>query len=174
MRSLRDGASKKIGTFGKLSREAIDAVGCKGKLYMVNVKGACAKEGVVYDVNSDGWLEMAGGMLSGWRGPAASLDEETIFMVDESKGVLRKYDDLMEVWVDILENEMLKGAEHIAAGGGRVCVLCCGGGRVLVVDVVSPPPPRWWVLDTPIGDRVLALHILPRMCPPELQSAEVV
>lgn len=164
MRSLRD---------GKLSREAIDAVGSRGKLYMVNVKGACAKEGVVYDVNSDGWSEMAEGMLGGWRGPAAAMDEETIYMVDESKGVLRKYDDLMEVWVDILENDMLKGAENIAAGGGRVCVLRGGGVGILVVDVVLMPP-RLWVVDTLTGHQVLALHILPRMCPPEFQSLVVV
>ncbi|KVI12365.1 F-box/kelch-repeat protein SKIP25-like [Cynara cardunculus var. scolymus] len=160
MRSLRD---------GRFSREAIDAVGCKGKLYMVT----CAKEGVVYDVNSDGWSEMAEGMLGGWRGPAAAMDEEMIYMVDESKGVLRKYDDLMEMWVDVLENDMLKGAEHIAAGGGRVCVVRGGGGGILVVDVVSSPR-RLWLLDTLAGHQVLALHILPRMCSPEFQSPVVI
>ncbi|KAI3772989.1 hypothetical protein L6452_04185 [Arctium lappa] len=164
MRSLRD---------GKLSREAIDAVGCRGKLYMVNVKGACAKEGVVYDVDSDGWSEMAEAMVGGWRGPAAAMDEEVIYVVDELQGVLRKYDDVMEVWVDVLENGMLKGAEHIAAGGGRVCVVGGGGDGILVVDVVSSPP-RLWVVETLAGHRVLGLHILPRMCPPEFQSPVVV
>ncbi|KAI3801075.1 hypothetical protein L1987_29176 [Smallanthus sonchifolius] len=156
----------------KFSREAIDAVGCRGKLYMVNGKGACGKEGVVYDVNSDEWSPIQEGMLVGWRGPAAAMDEEMIYVVDEPKGVLRKYDDVMEVWVDVLEDEMLKGAEHIAAGGGKVCVVRGGGVGILVVDVVSSPP-RLWVVDTPAGQQVLGLHILPRMCPLEFQSPEL-
>ncbi|KAL4571975.1 hypothetical protein LXL04_018743 [Taraxacum kok-saghyz] len=158
---------------GRLCREAIDAVGCKGKLHMVNMKGSCGKEGVIYDVNSDEWAEMPVGMLDGWRGPAAAMDEETIYMVDESEGVLKKYDESMEVWMNVLEDDMLKGVEHIAAGGGRVCVVRSGGVGILVVDVVSPLP-RLWVLDTPAGEEVLALHILPRMCPPEFQSPVVV
>ncbi|KAI3514579.1 hypothetical protein L1887_13118 [Cichorium endivia] len=158
---------------GRLCREAMDAVGCKGKLYMVNMKGPCGKEGVVYDVNSDGWSEMPAGMLDGWRGPAAAMDEETIYMVDESEGVLKRYDEAMEVWMNVLEDDMLKEAEHITAGGGRVCVVRSGGVGILVVDVVSPRP-GLWVLDTPSGQEVLALHILPRMCPPEFQSPVVV
>ncbi|KAK9055711.1 hypothetical protein SSX86_026796 [Deinandra increscens subsp. villosa] len=150
----------------KFSREAIDTVGCRGKLYMVN-----GKEGVVYDVNSEEWSQMPEVMLDGWRGPAAAMDEETIYMVDELKGVLRKYDDATEVWVDVLEDERLKGAGHIAAGGGRVCVVRSGGVGILVVDVVASPP-RLRVLDTPVGQQVLGLHILPRMCPPEFESSE--
>ncbi|KAK1420560.1 hypothetical protein QVD17_22252 [Tagetes erecta] len=146
----------------KFSRDAIDAVGCKGKLYMVN-----GKEGVVYDVNSDEWSAMPEGMVGGWRGPAAAMDEETLYMVDETKGVLRKYDDAMDMWVDVVKDEMLKGAEHIAVGGGRVCVVSGGGVGILVVDVVASPP-ELRVLDTPVGQQVLGLHILPRMCPAEV------
>ncbi|PWA78511.1 KAR-UP F-box 1 [Artemisia annua] len=119
----------------KFSREAIDAVGVNGKLYMVN-----GEEGAVYDVNMDTWTDMPAEMLAGWRGPAAAMDEEVIFMVDEIKGVLRKYDDVMKVWVDVLEDERLIKAEHIAAGGGRVCVARGGGVGILVVDVVASTP----------------------------------
>ncbi|KAD3068566.1 hypothetical protein R6Q59_017411 [Mikania micrantha] len=159
------GVWKKMKSLGdvKFSRDAIDAVGCRGKLYMVT-----GKEGVVYDVNSDEWSTLPEGMMGGWRGPAAAMEEETIYMVDELKGVLRKYDNVMDVWVDVLEDERLKGAKHIAAGGGRVCVVRCGGVGILVVDVVSSPP-RLWVVDTPAGQQLLGLHILPRMCPPEFQ-----
>ncbi|KAH0741246.1 hypothetical protein KY290_034289 [Solanum tuberosum] len=77
---------------GKFSREAIEAVGWRGKLCMVNVKGDAAKEGIIYDVGSDTWQEMPEGMLVGWRGPVAAMEEEVIYTVDESKGALRKYD----------------------------------------------------------------------------------
>ncbi|XP_060179622.1 F-box/kelch-repeat protein SKIP25-like isoform X2 [Lycium barbarum] len=146
---------------GKFSREAIDAIGWKGKLCMVNVKGDAAKEGIIYNVGNDTWQEMPEGMLVGWRGPAVAMAEETIYMVDESKGALRRYDEERDVWVEIVENEMLKGAEHVAAGGGRVCVVG-GGGGIAVVDVVADPP-RLVVVETPVGVQVLNIHILPRM-----------
>lgn len=163
MRSLRT---------AKLCREAIDAVGWRGKLCMVNVKGDYAKEGFVYDMDSDEWVEMPEGMLGGWRGPAAAMDEETLYVVDESRGVLKRYDENGDEWSEVMEDERLKGAEYIAAGGGRVCVLCEKDVGILVVDVVATPP-RLWVLETPTGDQILALHILPRMCLPEFQSPMV-
>ncbi|KAL4558669.1 hypothetical protein LXL04_036870 [Taraxacum kok-saghyz] len=160
MRSLR---------YSKLCREAIDAVGWRGKLCMVNVKGDCAKEGFVYDVDSDEWAAMAEGMLGGWRGPATAMDEETIYMVDQSRGVLRKYNEDRDDWSDIVTDERLKGAEYIVAGGGKVCVVCEKEVGIVVVDVVGTPP--WlWVVETPPGHEILGLHILPRMCLPETES----
>jgi hypothetical protein len=38
---------------GRFSRDAIDAVGWRGKLCMVNMKGDAAKEGIVYDTEKD-------------------------------------------------------------------------------------------------------------------------
>ncbi|XP_009610118.1 F-box/kelch-repeat protein SKIP25-like [Nicotiana tomentosiformis] len=147
---------------GKFSREAIDAIGWKGKLCMVNVKGDAAKEGIIYNGGSDTWQEMPEGMLMGWRGPAAAVAEETIYMVDESKGALRKYDEERDIWVEIVENERLKGAEYVAAGGGRVCVVGGGGNGITVVDVVEEPP-RVVVVESPVGFQVLNIHVLPRM-----------
>ncbi|CAL5404809.1 unnamed protein product [Camellia sinensis] len=148
---------------GKLSRDAIDAVGWRGKLCMVNVKGYGAKEGAVYDVENDGWEEMPAGMVSGWRGPTAAMDEETLYVVDESKGVLSKYDPHNDRWDQILEDQSLRGADQIAAAAGRVCVIC--GGGIVVVDVVSSPP-RLWELDPPTGFQPVAVHIMPRMSLP--------
>ncbi|KAK6116941.1 hypothetical protein DH2020_049316 [Rehmannia glutinosa] len=121
---------------GKFSRDAIEAVGWRGKLCMVNVKGDAAKEGIIYDVETDCWEEMPEGMLAGWRGPAAAMDEETIYVVDESKG-----------------------------GGSRrkVCVLCADGVSITVVDVSAAPLGRLWVVDVPPGIQVVGVHILPRM-----------
>ncbi|KAK4435627.1 F-box/kelch-repeat protein SKIP25 [Sesamum alatum] len=147
----------------KFSREAIDAVGWKGKLCMVNVKGAAAKEGIIYDVERESWEEMPEGMLAGWRGPAAAMEEETLYVVDESKGWLKKYDQVKDEWVGVMESEMLKGAQQVAAAGGRVCVLCGDGGGIAVVDVAAVPPARLWMVEAPSGVQAIGIHILPRL-----------
>ncbi|GFP81572.1 F-box/kelch-repeat protein skip25, partial [Phtheirospermum japonicum] len=86
----------------KFSREAIDAVGWRGKLCMVNVKGAAAKEGIVYDVGRDAWEAMPAGMLAGWRGPAAAMEEETLYVVDERRGWLNRYDHVRDTWAEVV------------------------------------------------------------------------
>ncbi|XP_047341601.1 F-box/kelch-repeat protein SKIP25 [Impatiens glandulifera] len=146
---------------GKFSREAIDAVGWRKKLYMVNVKGIAAKEGVVYDVENDRWEEMPDGMICGWRGPAAAMDEETIFVVDEAKGILRRYEGESDSWADVYLDERLKQAEQMTAASGRVCVVC-GDGGILVVDVLESPVTSW-IVESPVGYQPVSLHILPRM-----------
>ncbi|KAE9460314.1 hypothetical protein C3L33_07787, partial [Rhododendron williamsianum] len=107
---------------------------------------------------------------SGWRGPAAAMDEETLYAVDETKGVLRKYDAGADGWEEILTEERLVGAEQMAAGGGRVCVVRGvegGGGIVVVVDVVASPARVCGVLDVPVGFQAVAVHVLPRMSRPD-------
>ncbi|CAN4128294.1 unnamed protein product [Withania somnifera] len=162
--STKDGKWEKMNGLkdGKFSREAIEAVGWRGKLCMVNVKGDAAKEGIIYDVGSDKWHEMPEGMLMGWRGPAAAMDEEIIYTVDESKGALKKYDPGNDSWIEIFENEMLKSAQHISAAGGRVCVVGASGDGIVVVDLVAEPP-SLLVVENPVGFQVLNVHILPRM-----------
>lgn len=130
---------------------------------MVNVKGDAAKEGIIYDIETDSWEEMPEGMLAGWRGPAAAMEEETIYAVDESKGYLKKYDHVRDAWTEVVENSMLKGAQQVAAAAGRVCVTAADGASIVVVDVVAPPPAPLWVVDAPPGFHVLAVHTLPRL-----------
>ncbi|KAK1412619.1 hypothetical protein QVD17_34012 [Tagetes erecta] len=168
--SIRNWEKMRSLKHSKLCREAIDAVGWKGKLCMVNVKGDYAKEGFVYNLDSDEWSEMPVGMLVGWKGPAAAMGEETMYVVDESRGVLRRYNEDGDSWSEIVVDERLKGAEYIAAGGGRVCVVGEKEVGIVVVDVVATPP-RLWVVETPAGDEILAVHILPRMCSPEFGSS---
>ncbi|KAL7204097.1 hypothetical protein ACSBR2_017210 [Camellia fascicularis] len=152
---------------GRFSREAVEAVGYRGKLYMVNVKGNAIKQGAVYDVAGDRWEEMPEGMLAGWNGPVGAAEEEEMYVVDEGKGVLRKYDCGGDRWEEVVElEEELKGAEQIAAGRGRVCVVSGDGRRIVVVDVVAKPP-RTWVVNPPPEMEVVAVHILPRMSLPE-------
>lgn len=120
------------------------------------------KDGVVYDAGRDVWEEMPAGMIGGWRGPAAAMEEEEMYVVDEANGVLKRYEEGGDTWVEVVESERLRGAEQIAAGGGRVCVVCGGGRGIVVVDVVAKQPTMWEV-ETPPGLEVVAVHVLPRM-----------
>ncbi|KAK9144136.1 hypothetical protein Sjap_004039 [Stephania japonica] len=97
------------------SREAVEAVGWRGKLCMVNVKGNAVKMGVVYDERR------------GWE------------------GVMERYDEGRDCWELVVVEETLKGAVQMAAGGGRVCVVCAGGTTVVVVDVLARPGRVWLV-----------------------------
>ncbi|KAK6947295.1 hypothetical protein RJ641_000768 [Dillenia turbinata] len=156
---------------GKLCREAVDGVGWRGKLCMVMVKGDATKGGVVYDTERDVWEEMKEGMIGGWRGPAAAMNERVIYCVDQVKGVVRKYCEENDSWEEIVGSERLKGAEQMAAGGGRLCVVTAGGKDIVVVDVVAVRP-RLWVVDLPIGFEAVAVHVLPRMPhPPAFASS---
>lgn len=148
----------------KFSREAIEAIGWKGKLCMVNVKGNAPKEGVIYDAGRDSWVEMPEGMVAGWRGPAAAMEEETIYTVDESRGWLKRYDEAKDAWVQVVENELLRGAQQVvAAAAGKVCVLCANGSRIVVVDVAAPPPAAVWVVEVPPELQSVGIHVLPRL-----------
>nr|KYP46140.1 F-box/kelch-repeat protein SKIP25 [Cajanus cajan] len=144
----------------RFSREAVDAVGWRGTLCMVNVKGDAAKEGVVYDVAGDFWKDMPEGMLNGWRGPVAAMEERLMFVVDEAKGALRKYIPQQDAWEDILHNHRLKGAQQLVAHQGKLCVVSPSG--ISVVDVAAAPP-RIFPVKLPEGLEPVAVHVLPRM-----------
>ncbi|EOY10336.1 KAR-UP F-box 1, putative [Theobroma cacao] len=149
---------------GRFSREAVDAVGYRGKLCMVNVKGNAVKEGAVYNVELDKWEEMPCGMVAGWNGPAATMDEDVIYVIDEVKGSLSKYDDEKDCWVALIELEQLKRAEQIAAGRGKICAVSANGEKIIVVDVGEErAAARFWEVAPPPGFEVVAAHVLPRI-----------
>ncbi|KAK8713115.1 hypothetical protein V6N13_148341 [Hibiscus sabdariffa] len=147
---------------GRFSREAVEAVGYRGKLCMVNIKGKALKEGAVYDVGLDKWEEMPPGMVAGWNGPAAAMDEDVIYVIDEVKGSLSRYDGERDCWVEVVELEQLKRAEQIAAGRGKICAVSANGERIIVVDVRENPA-RSWEVAPPRGLAAVAVHVLPRM-----------
>ncbi|XWS58653.1 hypothetical protein CRYUN_Cryun08bG0053000 [Craigia yunnanensis] len=147
---------------GRFSREAVEAVGYRGKLCMVNVKGNAVKEGAVYNVALDKWEDMPGGMVAGWNGPAATMNEDAIYVIDEVKGCLSKYDGEKDCWVKVIELEQLKRAEQIAAGRGKICAVSANGERIIVVDV-GERPVRFWEVAPPRGMEVVAVHVLPRL-----------
>lgn len=147
------------------SREDVQAIGYRGKLCMVNVKGKSVKQGCVYNVAKDRWEHMPEGMLTGWSGAvAATVDGgDEMFVVDEERGELRKYDPDNDTWEVVLEeSELLIGAEQMVAGRGRLCVVCGGGGRIVVVDMAARPL-RTWVVNPPPEMELVGVHILPRM-----------
>ncbi|MBA0618572.1 hypothetical protein Godav_027892 [Gossypium davidsonii] len=147
---------------GRFSREEVEAVGYRGKLCMVNVKGNAVKEGAVYDVELDKWEEMPQGMVAGWNGPAATMDEDVIYVIDEVKGRLSKYDGENDCWEKVIELEQLKRAEQITAGRGKICAISEKGEKIVVVDVRDKPA-RFWEVAPPPGMEVVAVHVLPRM-----------
>ncbi|KAB5512277.1 hypothetical protein DKX38_029305 [Salix brachista] len=79
------------------------------------------------------------GMLAGWNGPAASMNEDAIYVVNELTGALSEYDCKNDSWKKVIELPELKLAEQIAAGRGRVCVVYVNGETVVVVDVTARP-----------------------------------
>ncbi|XP_019187483.1 PREDICTED: F-box/kelch-repeat protein SKIP25-like [Ipomoea nil] len=148
---------------GRFCREAVEGVGYKGKLCMVNIKGNAVKEGAVYDVTADQWEKMPRGMLAGWNGPAAGDGDDEIYMVDESIGSLSRYKAEDDSWEEVIQSsEYLKGAERIAVERGKVCTVSGRGRWVTVVDVAAQPA-RIWVVNPPPEMEFIAVHILPRM-----------
>ncbi|KAJ6795741.1 Uncharacterized protein M6B38_224245 [Iris pallida] len=149
----------------RFSREPVEMVWSRwnNKLCMVDRN---VKEGAVYDAGSDRWEEMPAGMLSGWDGPAAA-EGDSVYVVEESSGVMRRYEWEGDTWRDVVRLEGLKGACAMAAGGGKVVVASRGGGTLTVVDVAAVGRggggKYWWEVVIPEGMRVMAMHVLPRM-----------
>jgi hypothetical protein len=140
----------------------VEAVGSDGKLCMVNLRGRCPKEGLVYNVRMDQWDEMPPGLLSGWIGPVAADERGDIYVVDDIAGTLKVYHWTTDTWRPVMRNENLKGATQMAAHGRRVCVVA-GGGEALIVIDVERRGRRLWIVEPPRGKKLLNVHILPRM-----------
>lgn len=153
----------------RFSREAIDAVGWRRKLLMVNVKGDAVKEGAIYDVVNDDWEAMPEEMVAGWRGPVAAMEEETLYSVDEKKGTVRIYDADNREWreVAVVEGgeELLKGAQQITAVAGKLSIITVDG-RIVMVDVMTEPA-KIWTVEKPQGLEPVSVHVLPRMSRPD-------
>ncbi|GKC28788.1 RNA-directed DNA polymerase, eukaryota, partial [Tanacetum coccineum] len=88
-------------------------------------------------------------------------EEEVMYLVNETTGGVRKYDDENDCWKDVIEgSELLKGAEQMAIGGGKICVV--SHGRIIVVDVVAKPV-KMWVVDPPRPECECPIHNVPSM-----------
>lgn len=141
----------------------MEAVASDGKLCMVNLRGRCAKEGLVYNVRMDQWDDMPPGLLSGWIGPAAADERGDIYVVDDAAGTLTVYHWGTDTWRTVVrDEEKLRGATQMAVRGGKVCVVARGGEALVVVDVRGRER-RIWIVEPPRGKKMLNVHILPRM-----------
>lgn len=161
---------------GRFCREFVDAIGYRGKLCMVNIKGHAVKQGMVYDVAKDEWQDMPKGMIEGWNGPSAAIinDESEMYVVDETKGSLRKYVSETDQWEELIAScDDLKGAEQITVGRGRVCAICGRGRLIVVIDVSVAPANVMRVVSTPPDMEAIALHILPRVSVSEIAFLSV-
>ncbi|KAJ3672576.1 hypothetical protein LUZ60_007297 [Juncus effusus] len=156
---------------GTFSREAVEAVASNGKLCMVNLRGRCAKEGLVYNIKMNKWAEMPTGLRTGWTGPAAADEEGNIYVVDEASGALKVYQWGRDTWVTVFEGgERLRGATQLAARGEKVCVVLAGGEALVVVDVGLRRSGRggergkgMWSVEPPCGKKILNVNVLPRL-----------
>ncbi|XVE90336.1 hypothetical protein DITRI_Ditri20bG0069300 [Diplodiscus trichospermus] len=121
---------------GRFGREAVEAVGYRGELCMVNVKGNALKEEAVYNVEMDKWENMPRGMVGGSNRPAATMDEDVIYVIVEVKGCLRKYDDEKDCRVKVIELEQLRSAEQIAAGRRKICTVSAKGESIIFMLLI--------------------------------------
>ena len=81
-----------------------------------------------------------------------------MYIVDEAKGVLRRYVEEQDAWEEILENHRLKGVEQIFAQRGKLCVILPSSG-IFVVDVAAVLP-RIFPIWLPEEFEPMAVHIL--------------
>ncbi|KAM7498432.1 hypothetical protein LguiA_022846 [Lonicera macranthoides] len=78
---------------------------------------------------------------------ATTMEKEVLYIVDEMRGILRKYEKERDGWEEIAEDERLRGVESMGSGVGRGCVCAVVGFWYMLV-----PPVRLWVVDTPAVD----------------------
>ena len=101
----------------KFSGQAITAVNFKGKLHMVCGKGV----GVMYDPTTCKWMDMPKGMRNGWNGPSVVVDER-LFVLEETIGRLKCYDENEDCWTNVMEDEMLMDMDQLTgAAPGKFC-----------------------------------------------------
>nr|DAD25735.1 TPA_asm: hypothetical protein HUJ06_027202 [Nelumbo nucifera] len=94
-----------------------------------------------------------------------SMDEDVLYVVDETKGVLWRYNSSGDCWEELIQSVHLKGVVQIAADRGNVCAIRSYGCGIAVVDVVARPS-QLWVVDPPPALQAIVVHILPRITRP--------
>lgn len=143
----------------RFSREPVEAVHSAGRVCITS----SAKDGAIYEIGADRWVEMPAHLQSGWSGQATSDGGGAIYVVDEMRGELKEFEWERDTWTVVMRSERLKGTVRLAAGGGKVCAAVNGGASVLVVDVGSTRRRgKTWEVEPPEGKKVIGLHVLPR------------
>jgi len=153
----------------KFSGEAMSAVTNEEKLYFVSGRGVFSKDGVVYDVATDLWSEMAPGLKKGWTGPAVAVDAK-FFLLETPAGKLKVYSPEEDEWKTIMVDAKLQSLEVFVGTRGKVVAIeapvkdadASAGGQLLrVIDLASDAPR---IFDIPVeGGQVVSVQVLAMM-----------
>lgn len=153
----------------KFSGEAMSAVTSNGKLHFVSGRGVFSKDGVVYDVATDCWSEMAPGLKRGWTGPAVAVNGK-FYLLETPAGKLKVYCGEEDEWKTIMVDAKLRNLEVFVGSNGKIVAIeapvkdgdSSAGGQVLrVIDLASNIPR---IFDIPVeGGRVVSVQVLAMM-----------
>lgn len=152
----------------KFSGEAMNAVENDAKLYFVSGRGVFSKGGVVYDVATDSWSDMAPGLKNGWTGPVVVVNGK-FYLLETPAGKLKVYVPEDDVWKTIMVDPKLQNLEVFVGSRGKIVGIeasskdpAVAGGRVLrVVDVASEAPR---IFDIPVEEgQVVSVQVLAMM-----------
>lgn len=154
----------------KFSGEAMSAVTNDEKLYFVSGRGVFSKDGVVYDVATDLWSEMAPGLKKGWTGPCVAVNGK-FYLLETSAGKLKVYSAEDDEWRTIMVDSKLQNLEVFVGSKGKIVAIeapvkdadaSAVRGRLLrVIDVASDVPR---IYDIPVeGGQVVSVQVLSMM-----------
>lgn len=152
----------------KFSGEAMTAVTNDNKLYFVSGRGVFSKEGVVYDLATDSWSDMAPGLKRGWTGPCVAVNGR-FYLLETPAGRLKVYVLEKDDWDVIMEDARLGNLEMFVGAKGKIVSIVGLGmdtqpsaGSVLrVIDIASEAPQ---IYDIPVNEgKVISVQVLGMM-----------
>ncbi|KAG0561892.1 hypothetical protein M758_9G116800 [Ceratodon purpureus] len=155
----------------KFSGEAMNAVSDSGKLYFVSGRGVFSKDGVVYDVATDSWSEMAPGLKRGWTGPCVVVNGR-FYLLETPAGKLKVYDVEKDEWETVLVDPLLQNLEVFVGTNGKIVAIeplkekdgepASGGSVLRVIDIASSDVP--FIFDIPVEEgQLVSLQVLSMM-----------
>jgi hypothetical protein len=155
----------------KFSGEAMNAVTNDEKLYFVSGRGVFSKDGVVHDVATDSWSEMAPGLKKGWTGPCVAVNGK-FYVLETPAGKLKVYVPEDDAWNTIMVDVRLQNLEVFVGTRGKIVAIeaplkdpadpASSGGRLLrVIDLASDVP---HIFDIPVEEgQVVSVQVLAMM-----------
>lgn len=153
----------------KFSGEAMNAVLNNNKLYFVSGRGVFSKDGVVYDLGTNSWLEMSPGLKWGWRGPCVSVNGK-FYLLETPAGKLKVYVPERDEWDTIMVDSRLANLEVFVGTKGKIVAIEAASGKdketnagslLRVIDIAFETPQ---IFDIPVQDgQVVSVQVLAMM-----------